>query len=336
MNRHYRYCLNQSQSPTHYNLGRYLQELGWRPSHFNWLARFSDENLQFNLEAAQQLEYKQLLAQLVSQSCPTLMPETYCINDQNWPSVLNGIANKYYLKNDQLLNQIDNLVWILKPALLNNGKEIKIFQGLSELEQHFLSSKRLGGEHVLQRYLTNPHLLRNGHKYSIRMFVVLTNYAGAYLYPYGYFNVALHPFAMKDFKDLRSHLTNEHLQEDEPNVIQIPSQRFELFTTFYPQIKNIAAEVVKGLQVLYPQAFVCNKHRALAIFGFDFMVDNGGRLWLLEANHGPCFPTGDEHPLQKYLYYEFWQAFISSFVVPIALRHPVNTIHYHLFEPLCF
>ena len=334
MNRHYRYCLKQSQSPSHYNLCRYLQEQGWRASAFNWLARFSDENFQFNLEAAQQLEYKHLLAQLVAKFCPKVMPDTYCINDLNWPDVLNKIANQYYLQGSQLVNQIEDLVWILKPALLNNGKEIKIFQSINELEKHFLSSERLGGEHVLQQYLTKPHLLRNEHKYSIRMFVVLTNYAGVYLYPHGYFNVALHPFAAQDFKDLRSHLTNEHLQDDEVNVVQIPSERFESFASLYPQIKNMVTDLTQGLACLYPQAFISGKHRTLAIFGFDFMVDNEERLWFLEANHGPCFPTSDEHPLQSHLYYQFWQAFIASFVVPIALRLSPSEIHYHLFEPL--
>jgi Tubulin-tyrosine ligase family len=335
MKRPYHFLLKKAQSPTHYNLSRYLQEQGWRSSRFNWQVNFSDENLQFHLKAAQTLEFKHLLAQLVEQYCPQVMPLTYCINDQNWPAVLQRITNAYYLKQDyQLVDQIDDLVWILKPALLNNGKDIKIFQQISELERHFLSSNRLGGEHVLQQYLINPHLLRDKRKYSIRMFVVTTNYAGAYLYPYGYFNVSMYPYMAREFSDLRSHLTNEHLQEDTSNVLQIPSQRFAWFTSIYPQIKEIVAVTIKGLQQLYPQAFVCDKQRTLAIFGFDFMIDNEGHLWLLEANHGPCFPISDAHPLQKYLYYEFWQALITSFVKPIALHAPVAEIQYELFQLL--
>ncbi|ARG96362.1 hypothetical protein [Legionella micdadei] len=327
------FCLNQSQSPTHYNLQRYLKEQGWRSRRFKWQANFSDANLQFNVEAAETLEYKHLLARLVEQYCPEVMPKTYCINDENWPDVLNQIGNQYYLFHKQVLNQIDDLVWILKPSLLNNGKEIKIFNKLSELEQHYLNSKRLGGEHVLQQYITNPHLLRDRRKYSIRMFVIVTNYAGTYLYPHGYFNVAMHPFPAKEFSDLRPHLTNEHLQEDESNVIQIPSQRFASFTpTLYPQIKEIVAAIVKGLRRLYPQAFISGKLRTLAIYGFDFLVDDHGRLWLLEANHGPCFPVSDHHPLQSYLYYDFWQDFIASFVEPIACKQTLTQIKYHLFE----
>ncbi|WED43099.1 YheC/YheD family protein [Legionella cardiaca] len=331
---HLHFSLKPNQSPTHYNLHRYLKVLGWHPSRFKWQVDFGDRNLQFHLAAAQCLEFKHLLAQLTNKYCPEVMPLTYCVNDTNWPLVLEQIADNHYLRAEDYYNQVDNLVWILKPALLNNGKEIKIFEKLSQLEAHFLSSERLGGEHVLQQYITEPHLLRppEGHKYSIRMFVVLTNYAGVYLYPRGYFNVALHPFQGKQFTDLRSHLTNEHLHDEEENVVQIPSWRFDFFTSFYPEIKAIIAATIKGLQQQYPQAFVCSRNPTLAIFGFDFMVDKNQRIWLLEANHGPCFPVGDEHPLQKYLYYDFWQAFITSFVLPIASQKPLEFSHDELFD----
>lgn len=297
-----------------------MQQQGWHGSRFNWQASFNDNNLQFNREAAQCLEYKHLLARLLTYYCPEVMPSTYCINDKNWPFVLEKIADDYTSLTEQ------PPVWILKPALLNNGKAIKIFQHLNDLENHFLGNTRLGGEHVLQRYITNPHLLRPpaGHKYSIRMFVILTNYAGVYLYPQGYFNVALHPFKENQYADLRPHLTNEHLDHNEANVVQIPAWRFDFFGSLYPYIKQIVTITINALQHQYPQAFVVDKAKRLAIFGFDFMVDSNQRIWLLEANHGPCFPVSDEHPLQNCLYDDFWQAVIKSFILPIALSESTN------------
>lgn len=333
LGRRYRFCLPLSQSPTYYNLGRYLQEKNWQSTRFHWLADLSERHFQFHTSAAETLEFKHLLAQLVNQFCPHVMPETYCINDKNWPFVLGQLADKHYIQNQQCLDQIDQLIWILKPSHLNNGKHIKIFRRLSEIEEHFLSSKRLGGEQVLQHYIIQPHLLK-GHKYSIRLFVVLTNYAGIYLYPEGYFNVGQHLYQENEFTDLRSHLTNEHLCEDESNVVQIPSEFFDFFPELYQQIKHIVAVVMSGLKQLSPQAFVCKKQRTFAIFGFDFMMDVNKRVWLLEANHGPCFPISDEHPLQKQLYYDFWQAYIASFILPIATRQSVKKIQYQKFEEI--
>lgn len=321
---HLRFYFQELLSPTLYNLCRYLQEQGWRRTKYQWRAHFSEQNLQFNLAAAESLEFKHLLAQLVAQFCPEVMPITYGINDHNWVEVLNRLSDQ---------PDLQNLIWILKPALLNNGQHIKIFQNVSDLSDHYLNPQRMGGEHVLQEYLVNPHLLK-GHKYSIRMFVITTNYAGGFIYPHGYMNVALKAYQPQQFMDLSSHLTNEHLSPDASNVIQIPTQRFDLFPSLFAQIKGIVFKTISGLQQLYPQAFIQQKYRTLAIFGFDFLVDKDLRVWLLEANHGACFPRNDDHPLQKYLYYDFWQALISSFVLPIASRSLPQNIQYRLFEPL--
>lgn len=300
------YLPNQN-SPTFFNLSQFLQKYGWVSVASAESAFFSEENLNFDEKAAQCLEYKHLLTDLIIAYCPEVMPLTYCINDLNWRQVLSKLVE----------NQSQNWVWILKPSLLNNGQAIKIFSALSSLENHFHSANRMGGEHVLQQYIINPHLLRDNRKYSIRQFVVLTNYTGAFLYRDGYFNVALHPYN-EDFTNLAPHLTNEHLYGDEVNVIQIPGNRFESYPYLFDQIKGILKRVINGLQIRFPQAFERQTKKSFALFGFDFMVDNTGRVWLLEANHGPCFPVSDAHPLQAYLYREFWENIITNFVLSIA------------------
>lgn len=318
MNLQASFCFKQRLSPTQQNLTRYLKERGWQARRFSWQADFNDENLEFDILAAEQLEFKHRLADLIADCSPELMPVSYCINDQTWPLVISEIADRFYKQNGFYVDKTTQLSWILKPALLNNGQNIHIFSTLSQIEAHFLSPKRMGGEQVLQRYLQDPDLLRGQHKYSIRLFVVLSNYGGSYLYPQGYFNVALHPYSRTDFSDLRSHLTNEHLDDNQPSVVQIPSTRFAFFASIYPQIKANLVTIIAGLKARHPQAFICSKKARLAIFGFDFMLDKDKRLWLLEANHGPCFPVSDSHPLHSPLYFDFWQAFIDSFVQPIA------------------
>jgi tubulin--tyrosine ligase len=316
----YRFHFQEKQSPTYANLHHHLKMAGWTSSRIPWLSHFSEKNFQFHSTAAETLEYKHLLAKLVASYCPDVMPESYYINDINWSAVLSDIAEKYYLQNNRMLDHVPDIVWILKPALLNNGQHIRIFQQLSQIEEHYLGANRLGGDHVLQRYITQPHLL-NGNKYSIRMFVILTNYAGTYLYPRGYFNVGLHSYT-SDYHDLKAHLTNEHLNDVKSNVIQVPTEDFAyLFSPLFQKIKDIITAVIDGLQQHYPEAFTCSwrNKRTLAIFGFDFMVDTDMRVWLLEANHGPCFPTHAAHPLQQKLYYPFWQDFIKDFVYPIAV-----------------
>jgi hypothetical protein len=322
-NKRYRFCLRPSASPTFYNLHVHLQQQGFRSCRSKWLTRFNEAHFQFNPVIAEQLEFKHLLAQLIAEYCPHVMPKTYCINDKNWPQILSLLAEQYDMNAHPLVEKASNLVWILKPSLLNNGQHIQIFNQISQLEQHYMHSNRLGGEHVLQRYISEPHLLK-GHKYSIRLFVIVTNYAGIFLYPDGYFNVARQAYRPTEFSDLSPHLTNEHLSNTASNVIQIPTNQFDFFPVLLQQIQTIITDTFDGLQAMQPTAFQNEKNRSLAIFGFDFIVDSQMKVWLLEANHGPCFPTTDDHPLQKYLYDKFWEAFISSFVRPIAMRQPVD------------
>lgn len=333
----FRFCLRAAQSPTYYNLCHFLQEQGWKSTRFNCLSDFNETHFQYNAVIAERLEFKHLLAELVAQYCPEVMPLTYRINDENWSLILSHIAEDHYQQQGAILDQIDSLAWILKPALLNNGQHIKIFQKLSQIEDHFLQSNRLGGEHVLQSYLMKPYLLkgpREGHKFSIRMFVVLTHVGDAYLYPQGYFNIGLQPYSHNEFSDMRPHLTNEHLHEDARNVVQIPTEQYDFFKAYYPQIKDHIARVMRGLKSFYSKEISLEKQPKLAIFGFDFMIDNAGSVWLLEANNAPCFPTSKDHPLQSSVYAPFWRAFIDKFVLPIATKQRPGTVQYLPFENL--
>lgn len=330
----YKFNLRPTQSPTYFNLSHHLQELGWSHTSFKYWAHFTEKHFDFYQPAAEALEFKHLLAELVTQYCPHIMPLTFTINDNNWPLVLNQMADTFYNDGVKHFDQLHDLAWILKPSMLNNGQHIKIFQKLSEIEQHFLNPQRMGGEQVIQQYL-QPHLLQGpklGHKFSIRMLVVLTNYAGAYLYPQGYFNVGLKPYPYNDFTDICPHLTNEHLNDPMLNVVQIPTQQYELFKGIYPEIKTSVNAVIGALQQLHSQAFIKNQTPNIAIFGFDFMVDKDLKVWLLEANHAPCFPIDAAHPLQNSLYRHFWKAFIKSFVVPIASNQLQETIDPEIFE----
>lgn len=327
-----RFCLDPQLSPSYFNVAEVLKKRGWKRTKAAWRASFSAKHFSFHEKAAQQLEYKHHFAKLAFESCLEHCPLTYCINDENWPWVLGQIQD--FLLAEKKTRK-PSPAWILKPALLNNGQGICIFDNLAALEAHFLSSNRLGGEQVLQSYLLHPHLLR-GHKYSLRLFAVLSNYAGNHLYPKGYFNVALQPFSSGNYSDLSGHLTNEHLALDAVNVIQIPSERFEFFPQLYQQIKTILTALVQNLKECYPCAFLAKKERNLALFGFDFLVDAQLKVWLLEANHGPCFPVEATHPLQKYLYQDFWEAFVDSFVLPIAEHSSIELSNFQCFEPLSF
>ena len=301
-----------------------MQRAGFKRTRWAWRSSFSHDNLDFSPDLCVCLEQKHMLAKLVEYYCSHVMPKTYVLDEYNWSTCLSSLANEYYPDLHDMQDKIDGLSWILKPALLNNGQQIRIFDCLSQLEAYFLRRDRLAGPYVLQRYISEPDLI-NGCKYSLRFFVVITQEHGAFLYRQGYMNVALATYIKHDFSNLSAHLTNEHLNEHVVSVAQIPTAGHPDYRHWYAQIRSLVKTVMNGAELAFPQAFLAQKDRTFAIFGFDFMLDSKKNVWLLEVNHGPCFPVEAEHPLQLTLYQQFWEAMIKQFVNPIALQQPIKT-----------
>lgn len=318
----YRFQNLEDFSPTLYQLEKFMQAAGLKRTRWNWRAKFTERNLNFAADVCECLEYKHLLAFLMAKHCPKIVPETYILNDYSWSEVLSDLAQDHYTVKNQYKDEIKGLAWILKPSLLNNGQHIKIFTKLSQIEEHMLHPQRLGGPHVLQRYLTNPDLYE-GRKYSLRFFVIITREAGAFLYQNGYLNVALAPYSGANFSDLRPHLTNEHLYDNEAAVVQIPTAGHTKYKIWYPKVLHIAKAVTDAVEKEFPHAFLPQKDRTFAVFGFDFMCDDQDNMWLLEVNHGPCFPIESHHPLQEILYEGFWQGMVTQFVLPIVSHRPI-------------
>lgn len=299
----HRFYLPSHQSPTYHNLSIHLSEQGWLSSLNPEPALLHTGHFNFNQAAAEQLEFKHLCANLLTTYQLDFMPKSYPVDDLTWPIILPNVIRER------------TPPWIIKPALLNNGQHIHIMTQTEQLVRHFNNSQRLGGPHVIQRYIPNPDVLR-GHKYSMRLFVALTP-THAYLYPQGYLNVARRPYTPNDFTDLRPHLTNEHLSTDESNVYQIPTERWPVFRHLYPTIHHMLEQLIRALQLQHPQTFSTQAPATLALLGVDFMLDDAKKIWLLEVNHGPCFPTHAAHPLQRVLYHDFWQALIRDVIYPL-------------------
>lgn len=294
-------------SPTHANLARFLKADGWKPSRFSALASVNEAWLQFPSVISETLEYKHLLAAFLrANQLEYLMPETFFIDDQIWPSVLAKIENSHSA----------NTPWILKPSMLNNGQHIHIFHNLNDVEAHFLSHQRMGGPQVLQHYIFKPLLIQgpeSGHKFSIRKLLVVSTHVGSALFPSGYLNIALKPYQEDNFSQVEAHLTNEHLSDERFNVVQRLSDEMAIFQPYKSSIISTCQLIIKTLKNQFATIWQDSQPR-IACFGFDFMVEENGQLWLLEVNHGPCFPVDDSHPLFNTLYRPFWQQLIKQFI----------------------
>lgn len=315
---------------TKFHIAKRLLALGWQELPHENGALFKDANLELNDEVSKHLEYKHLLAQIVQKYCKDIMPLTYYVNDHNYEEVLARIIYENYMINNRYEKTIENLKWILKPSMLNNGDNIYLFNNVEELKRHFIRRDRLGGDHVIQQYIPNPHLI-NGHKYTFRVSGVVTNYAGVYLYKQGYINISAYAFNLQDgFHNKKVHITNYVLDGEFANIEQRSTQMIENFDKIYTQMCYIVSSVLKGLLNTFPDYLKPQQLKKFEIFGFDFMLDDTGKLWLIEINQAPDAPTFEENKLDDVLWKPFWQDIIDEFVVPIALNDtsPRKYAHY--------
>lgn len=305
-----------SRTAIRFHIARQLIARGWQETLQASEAAFGDQHLTLNDEISKNLEYKHLLARLVKKHCPQVMPLTYEINDENYAEVFARIRYENYLSPQT--HKSPALKWILKPSMLNNGDHIHLFNNIDELKKHYSSAQRLGQEHVVQAYLTDPDLI-DGRKYTFRIAAVLTNYAGVFLYQQGYVNISGYPFTLEDdFKNRKVHITNYVLDGEFANIEQRPTQSMQNFADVFAQMKAQVKCVIKGLLKEYPAYLAPSKHKIFEIFGFDFILDRNGKLWLLEINQGPDAPTFEENKLDEILWHVFWRDITEDFVLPIA------------------
>ncbi len=315
-----------------FHIANQLMARGWEKTENPKEAIFNDKHLTLNDEVSKNLEYKHLLAQLMAKYCPHSIPVTYHITDNNYREVLAKIRYQHYLPTGE--SKQKDLKWILKPSMLNNGDFIKLFNHVEEIKKHYETSNRLGGSHVVQQYLSSPDLIE-GRKYTFRVAGVFTNYAGIFLYKEGYVNISAHPFTLEDnMQNRKVHITNYLLEGELSHIEQRSTQQLENFPQIYQQMCEIVRCVIKALLKKEPTYLKRHHEKVFEIFGFDFILDAQGKLWLIEINQGPDAPTFEENRLDKILWQPFWQDIIEEFVLPIALETPPKKGYAHFTQVL--
>lgn len=178
------------------------------------------------------------------------------------------------------------------------------------------------GQSVIQRYLSDPLLLRN-HKFDLRIYVLVTAFQPrleAFIYRDGFARFCTRPFALDDLADPLVHLTNSSVQrkalrrggsggsgggvagmaEDHPlrtaPATHVGASKLRLSYLFellqeehgaQPEVlwKRIKALVVASLVCVEDCIPACP--HGFELFGYDVLLDSSLRPWLLEVNASP-------------------------------------------------
>ncbi|KAM6177631.1 tubulin--tyrosine ligase [Rhynchocyon petersi] len=192
-------------------------------------------------------------------------------------------------------------IWIAKSSAGAKGEGILISSEATELLD-FIDNQ--GQVHVIQKYLEHPLLLEPGHrKFDIRSWVLVDHQYNIYLYREGVLRTASEPYDVNNFQDKTCHLTNHCIQKEySKNYGKYEEGNemfFEEFNQYLMSALNITLESSILLQIkniirsclLSVEPAISTKHlpyQSFQLFGFDFMVDEELKVWLIEVNGAPA------------------------------------------------
>ena len=185
-------------------------------------------------------------------------------------------------------------IWIVKPVGKSRGKGIFLIDEMSDVP--------LSESYLVQRYLTNPLLLDEGYKFDMRIYTLITstNPLEMFLYKDGFARVSNELFSL-DIKNIRTHLTNAAIQNRRANQknyeklyggskISLDLLKYKLEKQYnidfdeliWPQVKEL---IIKALIACQHDIPYCPS--TFEMFGFDVIIDDNFKCWLLEINSSP-------------------------------------------------
>mmetsp|Transcript_22566 Transcript_22566/g.43057 ORF Transcript_22566/g.43057 Transcript_22566/m.43057 type:complete len:429 (-) Transcript_22566:161-1447(-) len=233
-------------------------------------------------------------------------------------------------------------VWIMKPVSGRQGKGIFLVSKPSQidawLKERVAMKEREGEEagrttsYVAQKYIHNPYLV-GGKKFDLRIYALVLSYAPlkVYLYREGFarFTNATFSLDKEDLSNAYIHLTNHAVQKKDADYDAAKSdlkwsihslKTFlssmhgqEASNTCFGKIQHIITQSLKSVQ----NVLINDKH-CVELYGYDIMIDQDLKPWLIEVNASPALSSDNERD------YELKFNLIEDFYTCLDLEKTFN------------
>ncbi|KAL3280947.1 hypothetical protein HHI36_004173 [Cryptolaemus montrouzieri] len=185
-------------------------------------------------------------------------------------------------------------IWICKPVSKSQGRGIFLFRKLSDLNYDTNT--------IVQRYIEKP-LLIGGYKFDLRLYVCIPSYhpINIYIYKEGLARFGTDKFNLKDLTNPFRHLTNCSINKLGPNYTEMKDRigagckwtlqqlRKYFFQAgihdwlIWQRISNLVILTILSHSTQVPETVNC-----FDFFGFDVLIDEDLKPWLLEVNLSPA------------------------------------------------
>ncbi|OMJ91801.1 hypothetical protein SteCoe_5585 [Stentor coeruleus] len=204
-----------------------------------------------------------------------------------------------------------NSIWILKPGEnTNRGSGIVICTALDQIKQEIAG---MWHTVIIQKYIENPFLVYK-RKFDIRCYALITCYNGiiqGYYYNEGYIRTSSKSFNLQNIDNLYIHLTNDAVQKhcddygkyESGNKMSYGELQKYLDIYYNSRPVNFIEEVGTKIKKIVKDTIKCAVpgikkkmfSHTFEIFGYDFLLDEEFKPWLLEVNTNPCLELSSSH-----------------------------------------
>lgn len=153
-------------------------------------------------------------------------------------------------------------------------------------------------------------MLYHGRKFDIRMWAFVTAKNEVFLFRKGYLRTSSEEFDLKNSNNY-VHLTNNCLQKHAGNYGQheegntLPLETLDAyFAQMFPDLKpTVETHIMPRIRDLVIDTILAtkrelnplNRKNAFEFLGYDFMIDEDLRTWLIEANTNPYIGVPTEY-----------------------------------------
>ena len=226
-----------------------------------------------------------------------ISPDTYLLPDE----FADFFAEFHQVKSSEGRKPL----WIVKPNASSQGKGIYLIDDVNDID--------LDESWIISKYIPNP-LLINGHKFDLRIYVLVTSFdpLRVYVYKEGLTRFATEEYTTSTTKRSRYiHLTNYSLNKKNPNWrtnedIERDDFGFKWsITALCKHLEQIGIDMNLLWSKVYDliiKALIAGEHPILngmkrnlsyrtnwfELLGFDVLIDSDLKPWLLEINLSPA------------------------------------------------
>uniref|UniRef100_A0A663DSU7 Tubulin--tyrosine ligase-like protein 5 n=1 Tax=Aquila chrysaetos chrysaetos TaxID=223781 RepID=A0A663DSU7_AQUCH len=230
-------------------------------------------------------------------------------NSSNYNLMWTGSHLKPYLLRSltdiQKVNHFPRGPWIVKPVASSRGRGVYLINNPNQivLEDNILVS----------RYISNP-LLIDDFKFDVRLYVLVTSYDPLVIYLYeeglARFATVRYDQASKNIKNQFMHLTNysvnkksgDYVSCDDPEVedygnkwsmsamLRYLKQEGRDTAALMANVEDLIIKTVVSAELAIATAcktFLSHRGSCFELYGFDVLIDDTLKPWLLEVNLSP-------------------------------------------------